>query len=251
MWKFSGKERFYRMDIKVLGVCGTPVKRRVAKGPTNTEVLLNAILDSAKEQGSGVTTDAIFLGEDGFKEGCDQDNWCLMKQTADKFCAKNDVMTSEYYPKVRDCDALVIATPVYIGRMSFVVAAFIDRLRALAEGKYYGFRAPGGPNLKDKVLAVGSVAWYRHGGVETAMFTTLYCTAAIFGMVPVTAGPAGKAYAGFGFGAGGQSIGGPEELANIKNDDYAMRSAKNLGRRVVEMARIIKAGKEALSKGPA
>ena len=32
------------MGIKVLGVCGTPVKRKVAKGPTNTEVLLNAVL---------------------------------------------------------------------------------------------------------------------------------------------------------------------------------------------------------------
>ena len=127
--------------------------------------------------------------------------------------------------------------------------AFIDRLRALAEGKNYGFRAPGGPNVKDKVLAVGSVAWYRHGGVETAMFTTLYCTAGIFGMVPVTAGPASKAYSGFGWGAGGMSIGGMEDLANIKADEYAMLTAKNLGKRAVEMARIIKAGKAAVAKG--
>ena len=239
------------MEIKVLGVCGTPVKRKVAKGPTNTEVLLDKILDSAKEQGSDIITDAIYLGEDDFREGCDQDNWCLMKQTEDKFCAKNDVMSNVYYPKIRDCDALIIATPVYIGRMSFVVAAFIDRLRALAEGKYYGFRAPGGSNLKDKVLGVGAVAWYRHGGVETALWTTLYCTSGIFGMVPVTAGPATRAYSGFGYGAGGMSIGGMEELANVKNDEYAMLSAQNLGKRVVEMARIIKAGKEALAKGSA
>jgi len=238
------------MEIRVLGVCGTPVRRKVAKGPTNTEVLLNAILDSCKEQGSDVITDAIFLGEDGFKEGCDQDNWCLLKQTEDKFCAKNDVMTNVYYPKIRDCDALIIATPVYIGRMSWTVAAFIDRLRALAEGKCYGFRAPGGANLKDKVLGVGAVAWYRHGGVETALWTTLYCTAGIFGMVPVTAGPSSKA-TGFGYGAGGMSIGGMEDLANVKNDEYAMLSAQNLGKRVVEMARIIKAGKEALAKGQA
>jgi len=239
------------MEIKVLGVCGTPVKRRVAKGPTNTEVLLDGIMESAKAQGSDVVTENIYLGEDDFKTGCDQDNWCLMKQTADKFCAVNDVMTNVYYPKIRDCDALVIATPVYIGRMSWVVAAFIDRLRALAEGKYYGFRAEGGSNLKDKVLGVGSVAWYRHGGVETAMFTTLYCTAGIFGMVPVTAGPATRAYSGFGYGAGGMSIGGMEDLANVKNDEYAMLSAKNLGKRVVEMARIIKAGKAAVAKGSA
>ena len=83
------------------------------------------------------------------------------------------------------------------------------------------------------------------------MLTTLYLTSGIFGMVPVTSGPAAKSYAGFGWGAGGMTIGGPDELANVKNDEYAMLCAQNLGKRVVEMARIIKAGKEALAKGQA
>lgn len=238
------------MEIRVLGVCGTPVKRKVAKGPTNTEVLLAKVMESAQAQGSDVITDSIFLGEDDFKEGCDHDNWCLLKQTEDKFCSKNDIMSREYYAKIRDCNALVIATPVYIGRMSWTVAAFIDRFRGLAEGKQYGFRGPNGSNLKDKVLGVASVAWYRHGGVETALWTTLYCTSGIFGMIPVTAGPSSKA-TGFGYGAGGMSIGGMEDLANVQNDEYAMLTAVNLGKRVVDMARIIKAGKAALAKGSA
>ncbi len=236
------------MEIKVLGVCGTPVKRKVAKGATNTEVLLNRVMDSAQKQGSDVVVNKIFLGEDDFKEGCDHDNWCLLKQTEDKYCAKNDVMSREYYPLIRDADAIVIATPVYIGRMAWTVAAFIDRFRALAEGKHYGFRGPKGANVKDKVLGVASVAWYRHGGVETAMWTTLYCTSGIFGMIPVTAGPSSKA-TGFGYGAGGMSIGGMEDLANVQNDEYAMLTADNLGRRVVEVARIVKAGKAALAQG--
>jgi multimeric flavodoxin WrbA len=234
------------VSIKVLGVCGTPVSRRLAKGPTNTEILVNKVMEFAGKE-PNVQTDTIFLGEDGFKEGCDQDNWCLMKQTEDKFCAKNDIMTKAYYPKIRDADALVIVSPVYIGRMSWVTAAFIDRMRALAEGKYYGFRRPGGSNLKNKVLAAGAVAWYRHGGVETTMQAILL-TAGIFGMVPVTAGPARAAGAGFGWGAGGMSIGKMDELANVQKDEYAMISAENLGKRVVEMAKIIKAGKEALAK---
>lgn len=105
------------MEIRVVGVCGTPVRRKMAKGPTNTEVLLTAVMDSAKEQGN-VHTDILWLAEDGFSQGCDHDNWCLLKQTEDKICAKNNVMTNKYYAKVRDCDALIIATPVYIGRMS-------------------------------------------------------------------------------------------------------------------------------------
>jgi len=47
------------------------------------------------------------------------------------------------------------------------------------------------------------------------------------------------------------SIGGMEDLANVKNDEYAMLSAQNLGKRVVDMARIIKAGKAAVAKGSA
>jgi len=238
------------MEIRVLGVCGTPVKRKVAKGPTNTEVLLAKVMESAQAQGSDVITESIFLGEDDFKEGCDHDNWCLLKQTEDKYCAKNDVMSREYYPKIRDADAIVIATPVYIGRMAWTVAAFIDRFRALAEGKQYGFRGPNGANVKDKVLGVASVAWYRHGGVETALWTTLYCTSGIFGMIPVTAGPSSKA-TGFGYGAGGMSIGGMEDLANVQNDEYAMLTAVNLGKRVVDVARIVKAGKAAVAKGSA
>jgi len=235
------------MEIKVLGVCGTPVRRKVAKGETNTEVLLRTVMDSAKEEGD-VQTDILWLAEDGFNTGCEHCNWCLLKQSAEsRVCSKNDAMTNEYYAKVLAADALVLATPVYIGRMSWLLAAFIDRLRALLEGKYYGFRGPLGGVLQDKVLAAAAVAWFRHGGVESALLTTLTCTSFIYGMIPVVASPIPN-YGGFGYGAGGVSVGGPDELANVKNDDYAMRSAKNLGKRVVKVTRIIKAGKEALAK---
>ncbi len=236
------------VKVKVLGVCGTPVKRKAARGATNTEVLLTKVMDSAKEQGD-VETDILWLAEDGFKEGCDMDNWCLMKQTEDKFCSKNDVMTNEYYAKVLSANALVIASPVYIGRMSWVVAAFIDRLRALGEGRAYGFRRPAGSSMKDKVLGAAAVAWYRHGGVETALISTLYFTSGIMGAIPVGTGPAKDAAGAFGYGAGGMSMGKMDQLANVKNDEYAMLSAQNLGKRVVEMARMVKAGKEALAKG--
>ena len=238
------------MEIKVLGVCGTPVTRKMAKGETNTEVLLKTVMDGAKEEGD-VQTDILWLAEDKYKDGCNHCNWCLLKQSGEsRFCSKNDVMTNEYYAKVLDADALAISVPVYIGRMPWLTAAFIDRLRAMAEGKYYGFRGPLGGVLKNKVLAVASVAWFRHGGVETALWTTLYCTSSIFGMVPVVSSPIPN-YGGFGYGAGGVSIGKPDQLANVKNDEYGMRSAKNLGKRIVEMARIIKVGKEALAKAKA
>lgn len=236
------------MEIKVLGVCGTPVVRKSARGETNTEVLLKAVMDSVKEE-KDVQTDILWLAEDGFNYGCDQCNWCVLKQSEGKFCAKNDVMAREYYPKVIEADAMVLASPVYIGRMSWLIAAFIDRLRALGEGKYYGFRGPvGGAGLKDKVLGAASVAWFRGGGVELALMTMLHCTSGIFGMIPVYGGPIDRFQGGFGWGPSGISMGEPDQLANVKNDSFAMRSARNLGKRVVEMAKVVKVGKETLAK---
>ena len=223
------------MEIKVLGVCGTPVKRRAAKGPTNTEVLLRAVLDSAEEHGD-VQTGILWLAEDGFSQGCTHCNFCLFKQTEEKFCAKNDVMSKQYYAQIKDCDAMVIATPVYIGRMSWLTAAFIDRLRVFLEGKFYGRKGPGGPVLKDKVLGVAAVGWLKRGGAESTMLTTLYTTAGHMDMIPEGSGPCG------------QSQGGRGQLANVQNDKDAMLSAKNSGKRIVELARIVKAGKEALAK---
>ena len=72
------------MGIKIVGVCGTPVKRQVAQGPTNTEIMLRAVMDSASEQGD-VQTDILCLAEDGFSQGCDQCNFCMAKQTEGSF----------------------------------------------------------------------------------------------------------------------------------------------------------------------
>ena len=49
--------------------------------------------------------------------GCQHCNWCIQKQTPEKFCAISDGM-DKIYPAVERADVIILATPVHIGRMS-------------------------------------------------------------------------------------------------------------------------------------
>ncbi len=225
------------MPIKVLGICATPVK-----GETNTEILLQATLAAARAEGNDIETEVVRLADLKIESGCTHCNWCLSGQTKDKICAIDDDMEPAVYHKIMQADAIVFATPVYIGRMSWLLAMVIDRLRALLEGRYYGRRGPYGGVLADKVVTGCSVAWFRHGGVETSLLSIMI-TAAICGWIPVTAG--------MGFGVGGVSASPQGQTGACKDDKYAMASAQNVGAALARMARIIKAGKEVLREAPA
>lgn len=218
--------------VKVLGICATPVKGE----KTNTEFILDTILNSATAKGDDVQVEKILLAEKKIVSGCDHCNFCLKHQTADKICSKKDDM-NELYPKIIGTDALVLATPVYIGRLSWLMAEVIDRLRALAEGKYYGIRGPMGGVLKDKIFGCASVAWIRHAGVETAQLSMLSLPL-FFEMIPVSGGG--------GYGVGGVTASPLGQLVGVSKDKFAITAAQRLGARVVEIARIVKAGKEAL-----
>ncbi|MBI4595959.1 MAG: flavodoxin family protein [Candidatus Tectomicrobia bacterium] len=220
------------MSIRVLGICATPVKGET----TNTESLLDAILDAAKARGEDIEVEKILLSEKKIVSGCDHCNFCLRRQTADKYCSKNDDM-NEIYPKLKETDALILATPVYFGRLSWLMAQFIDRLRCFGEGKYYGIRGPIGGILKDKVFGCASVSWVRHAGIETAQLSMLSLPI-FFGMIPVSGGG--------GYGVGGVSASPLGEKVAIKKDVFALNAAQRMGARVVEMAQIVKAGKEAI-----
>ncbi|MGQ9859445.1 MAG: flavodoxin family protein [Thermodesulfobacteriota bacterium] len=156
------------MDINVLGICASPVQGG------NTQILLETALKAAASQ-PGVQTQMVPLAGKEI-QGCRHCNWCMLKQTQEEHCVQKDDMAA-LYPLVLGADALLLATPVYIGRLSGYLATFMDRLRALIYGKVY--RAA----LVDKVGGALAVGWYRHAGLET----TLQSVVAGFltlGMVP-------------------------------------------------------------------
>ena len=221
------------MEIKILGVCGSPIEGG------NTEVFLKEALKAA-ESASGVQIEFISLAGKEIRD-CRHCNWCVTKQTEGKFCSQNDDMT-EIFPRVLQADGLLLASPVYIGRLSGYLACFLDRLRVFAFGNLYRGK------LHNKVGGALSVGWSRNFGIETTLIS-IVSAFMILGMIPV--GP----HHGLGAlgGAGGLSSGDgtgkfdPEDKFGILRDEYGLKGARSLGQRIAEISKLLKAGAEQTS----
>ncbi len=219
------------MEIKVLGICGSPVKGG------NSEVFLREAL-RAIEGVQGVSTELIALSGKEIGD-CLHCNWCLRKQEEGRFCNQQDDMT-DVFPKVLEADAMLLATPVYFGRLSGYIACFIDRLRVFTHGNYYGGK------LRNKVGGALAVGWARNSGMETTILTLLSALF-ILGMLPVV--PRG-ALGAIGLSSeGGAGKFNPKERLGVLKDEYGLAQSRGLSERAVEMARLVKAGNEALKAG--
>jgi len=219
------------MEINILGICGSPIKQG------NTEVFLEATLKAAKEM-EDVTTEAVALSGKDISD-CQHCNWCLNGQKPGHFCKQSDDMNG-IYPLLIEADGLLLASPVYFARLSGQMACFIDRLRAFVYGNYYRGR------LKGKVGGALAVGGTRHGGVETTLLS-LNLAFSSLGMITVHE-------RGTSLGAGGvSSLSGtgkftPDDKLAVLKDEYGLRSARRLARRMVELIRISKVGKEATAR---
>jgi len=222
------------MGIKLLGVCGSPIKHG------NTEVFLREALKAAEGTGD-VQTELISLAGKEIRD-CRHCNWCLAKQVEGKFCSQNDDMV-EIYPKVLQADGLLLASPVYIGRLSGYLACFLDRLRVFAFGNLYQGK------LHNKVGGALSVAWLRNAGVETTLISIL---SAFMGLEMIPVGP--RHGLGALGGAGGLSSDhgtgkfDPKDKLGILKDEYGLRGARSLGQRIAEVSKLLKAGASSYSK---
>jgi len=226
------------MKIKILCVCSA-----LAKGElTDTGHMIKEIMSASEKYattiGDEVKAELVFLAEDKIKFGCTHCGWCLEKQTADAFCSIDDALSKKIYPKIIEADALILETPVYTG-MRWLMASFMSRLYALSEGGYYGYSSAFGDGssgiLKNKVLAAVSGGGVRYNDIETFMSSELFF-ALPFGMIPVTGPINGRS------GISGVPAAKAKEFAIV---------AKSIGMRVVEVSRLIKAGKTALKNFPA
>lgn len=223
------------MEIKLLGISGSPVKEG------NTEVFLKQALDAA--EGQGATTELISLAKMDIRD-CIHCNWCLRKQEEGQPCNQHDDMY-EIYPRVLAADGLLLATPVYFTRLSGYMAVMLDRFRCLGHGNHY-HRA-----LKGKVGGALVVSWYRNTGTETALLSIVGAFLA-GGMVVVPPGLGlGSPMGAVGLSSDkGEGAFDPKERLGVLKDEYGVASARQLGKEAVDMARLIKAGRQAL-KGEA
>jgi multimeric flavodoxin WrbA len=217
------------MPIKILGICGSPVKGG------NTETFLSEALKQAEGLGQ-VSTQLVRLIEKRIGD-CRHCNWCTSKQEEGAFCCIKDDML-EMYPWIIEADALVIATPAYTGRLSGYSAVFMDRFRALVLGRHYR------GVLRNKVGAAMTVSWMRHAGPETTLLSVVTAYL-MWGMVVASPGEGGCEFGAVGVSSdGGSGRFVPEERLGVLRDKLALSSARALAKRTVELARIMKAGRE-------
>ena len=206
--------------IRILGVSGSPIKRG------NTETFLQKALEFAESTGDA-STQMVSLAENKISD-CNHCNWCLAKQKDGKPCAQQDAM-QDIYPLVLEADALLLASPVYVARLSGYMAAFLDRLRVFAHGNYYKDR------LTDKVGGALGVGWFRHGGLETTLLSIVFGFMT-YAMIPVGTGldcpwgaPALASREGRGIFERDLKLG-------VLEDEFAHRSMELLINRMIRIA---------------
>jgi multimeric flavodoxin WrbA len=200
-----------RVPIKILGVCCSP-----RKGQT-TAVALQVCLDAAKQVADNVEIELIELA--GLKiPGCVAADVPLEPGEQDDFPALLPRLTD---PKVA---GIIIGTPVYFGNMSALCKAFLDRCIVLRKDFPLSGKVGG-------VLAVGAA---RNGGQE---LTIASVQAVLFCHEMLLVGD-GKPTSHRGATLWSGCPGG------IEKDEFGLSTAKNLGRRVAEVALRVHAVKQ-------
>lgn len=222
------------MAIKILGVCGSPVKQS-----SNTMLFLEEALKAAREV-TDVETELFNLAGRKYS-GCIHCNFCAQRQKEGDFCSLKDDL-DEIYPKMMGADGYLFATPVYITRMSGQMASFLDRMRAIGHGSYYRMRMAG------KAGGALAVLWMRNSGGETCLLSLVQAML-LFQVYPVTVG-LDSAFGAIGFtslhGENVLDAQNPDDHHLIKRDLFAMKMARKVGSGTAELAKILKTGKEVL-----
>ena len=166
---------------KVVIVMGSPRKNG------NSTTLAQRVAKGAEAAGGEV--ESFYLHEMNIKP-CDACDICLADSSAD--CIIDDDM-QDLYPKLRQADALVIASPIYFATVSAQTKLFLDRCYAL-----------GGPQENENALKgkrIGIVLTYGdsdpfNSGAVNAMRTFqdafAYIGSPIVGMVYGSASKAGE-----------------------------------------------------------
>lgn len=193
------------MELKIIGVSCSPRKGK------STRFALDAALEAAAE--SGAATQVIDLAEMTVN-GCIACGKCN-KELA---CSQEDDFP-DLIPTLSDPEVggIIIATPVYFGTMTAQCKAFLDRCVMFRRN---------GALFRSKVGGVIAVGGFRNGGQETAIHT-VHAAMLIQDMIIV-----GDGFDTFHFG-GMVWSGHP---GGHENDGTGLASARNLGKRVAEVA---------------
>jgi multimeric flavodoxin WrbA len=207
---------------KVLGIHSSPIKNG------NTAWLLDYALQEAGKV-EQVTTESVSLSGLTIAD-CRQCNWCMTKQTPERLCSIQDD-ASPILEKIRECDVLILASPVYFSRLSGTMACFIDRTRCFTFGK------SGHLALKGKVGAALAVGWCRNLGMELTL-ASINGAFLVHEMLTPSCHAAGALYGvGVVSGQRDETFAYKREKLGVKDDREGLRSAGLLVREAIRTAK--------------
>jgi multimeric flavodoxin WrbA len=234
------------MAIKVLGISGSPRHG-------NTEVMLREALASAAELPE-VETELYSFAHKKINF-CDSCYRCARAEaTKENPCPPHPDDAVELVRKIIDSDAVLVGTPVYIGTVTAQLKAFIDRSIMMTEMGAFG---PLG--MRNKPCGVLVCSADRIGGHEMAI-VDVWRWAILADMPVIGIGPermrsvnywgacATEAYHGDRPEPFWEHYGSREEREAVSHDSLGMQACRRIGKRVTELAIVLKAGYGALPR---
>ncbi len=126
--------------MKVLGINGSP---RIGG---NTDILLDKALEGARQKGA--ETERIMLNRLNFVPCQECEN-----MPDDMACIVQDDMQG-LYEKIKEADAVVLASPIFFGSLSAQTKMMIDRFQCLWRAKYILKKDIGFRNIKGAFISV-------------------------------------------------------------------------------------------------
>ncbi|UCD58284.1 MAG: flavodoxin family protein [Candidatus Hydrogenedentota bacterium] len=204
--------------VKIVGISAAHRKNR------NTAYMLRVALQAAEEMG-GVETDLIELWGRKVKY-CIHCDKCLVEPF--KCIVKDDMQ--ELYPVLEQADAIIFGVPVFIMGVTGIYRNFMDRLRQYVHTGGFLW----------KVGATITVAYGRNAGQESTL-SEVHTSMRALQMISI--GGAGHGAAGCsGLPYGPKPWEDDGKVIAVKNDPYAIGGAMIVGKRVADVAKVVKLG---------
>jgi len=190
--------------MKAVAVVGSPRKNG------NTEILAKHTLKAIEEE--GLETEIISLAGLDIRscKGC----YFCRKEGNEEQCAQDDDLLS-VYNRVKDADAIILASPVYFGSTTGLMKAFMERTGFISGAKKTFAGKVGGP------LVVA-----RRAGQNFTFAQILYWFHILGFYVP------GSTYWNIAFG---------KNKGEVSEDEEGMKTAWNFGKNVAFLLKKLKA----------
>lgn len=208
----------------ILGVSASPRKG------ANTDYMLHEALKAA-ESVEGVRTEAIYL-RDYEIHNCSGCFACCReagKKDGGKYaCAVYKDGMEEIYPKLKECDGLILASPVYFGSITAQMKQFMDRTEGLLRYGTSQYKNA----LQNKVGGCLTVGGNRNAGEEFTLLSMQYFFQ-VHDMIVVGSG--GEPTPGCYLGGSCTTYPNKGDVVDgIHGDEIGLKSTRNTGIKVAQ-----------------